>query len=104
MPLQYAFKTVEYPLFFFISALDITAKFATRLGFPADAARYSGLSSASRAFYLANYYDASSNCFAECTYVSQIFGLTLGIAPEADSDKIWAHAMGERGYCVGRGN
>ena len=93
LPGPYAFKTPEYPLFFYIRALEITAKFATRLGFSADAARYSGLAAASRALYVKTYYDPASACFAGCTYVSQLFGLTLGLVPAGDVDKAWAVCM-----------
>ena len=93
LPGPYAFKTPEYPMFFYIRALEITAKFATRLGFTADATYYNGLAAASRALYVSTYYNASSACFAGCTYVSQLFGLTLGLVPEADIDKAWAVCM-----------
>ena len=93
VPGPYAFKTPEYPLFFYIRALEVTAKFAARLGFSADAAYYSGLATASRSLYVKTYYDASTACFANCTYVSQLFGLTLGLVPDADVDAAWAHCM-----------
>ena len=48
---------------------------------------------ASRALYVATYYDASTACFANCTYVSQLFGLTLGLVPAGDIDKAWAVCM-----------
>jgi len=95
IPGPYAFKTAEYPLFFYITALDITAKFAARLGQDADAARYAGLATTSRALYVSTYYDPATHCFANCTYVSQLFGLALGVVPggTAEQDAVWAHCM-----------
>ena len=96
MPGPYAFKTPEYPQFFYIRALEITAKFATRLGHAGDAALYSGLAVAARELYVAHFYNATTGCFAGCTYVSQIFALTLGLAgPQGSPSEAlaWARAM-----------
>lgn len=93
LPGPYAFKTPEYPQYFYIRALEITAKFATRLGHASDAARYTNLATAARSLYLSTYYHADTACMANCTYVSQIFALDLGLIPEADIDRAWAHCM-----------
>lgn len=91
VPGPYAFKTAEYPQFFYVVALEITAKFANRLGYASDAARYSDLAKAARALYISTYYKANTNCFANCTYVSQLFALALDLVP-ADTEAIWAQA------------
>ena len=91
-----AFKTPEYPQFFYVRALEITAKFAARLGFASDAAYYASLAKDARALYVAHFYNATSGCFAGCTYVSQLFALTLGLAgPQGSPSEAaaWARAM-----------
>jgi hypothetical protein len=96
VPGPYAFKTPEYPQFFYIRALEITAKFATRLGFSADAAKYTALATAARSLYVSTFYNATSGCFAGCTYVSQVFALTLGLAgPQGSPAEVaaWGNAM-----------
>ena len=42
---------------------------------------FGALATAARGLYLASYYNASSRCFADCMYVSQLFGLSLGLLP-----------------------
>ena len=96
IPGPYGFQTPEYPQFFYIRALEITTKFATRLGFAADASYYGGLATAARVLYQQTYFNATTNCYAGCTYVSQVFALTLGLAGEQGSpteQAVWAHAM-----------
>lgn len=96
MPGPYGFQTPEYPQFFYIRALEITTKFATRLGFAADAAYYQGLATAARTLYQSTYYNATTGCYAGCTYVSQVFALTLGLAGPQGSPAevaVWSHAM-----------
>ena len=96
VPGPYAFKTPEYPQFFYIRALEITAKFAARLGHADDAQLYSGLALAARDLYKTHFYNASNGCFANCTYVSQVFALTLGLAgPQGSPTEVdaWARAM-----------
>ena len=92
----YAFKTPEYPQLFYVRALEITSKFAARLGHADDAAYYSALAVAARDLYVTHFYNASTGCFANCTYVSQVFALTLGLAgPQGSPSEVaaWAHAM-----------
>ena len=79
VPGPYKFHTPEYPQFFYIQALDISAKFATRLGFADDATRYSGLAKTAREVYVSTFYNATTHCYAGCTYVSQVFALSLGL-------------------------
>lgn len=100
----YAFKIPEYPQFFYITALEITAKFATRLGFSSDATYYTGLAQSARALYQKTWYNAATGCYGAvaagmaepCTYVSQIMALTLGLVPAGSAQEaaVWAHAMG----------
>ena len=96
IPGPYGFQTPEYPQFFYIRALEITTKFATRLGFSADAAYYGGLATAARALYQSTYFNSTTSCYAGCTYVSQVFALTLGLAGPQGSpteQAVWANAM-----------
>ena len=69
IPGPYGFQTPEYPQFFYIRALEITTKFATRLGFAADAAYFGGLATAARALYQKTYFVPATNCYAGCTLV-----------------------------------
>ena len=91
----YQYKTPEYPQYFYIVALDTTAAWATRLGFPADASRYEALSTAARATYNALYYNPATFCYANCVYVSQIFALDLGLQPAGSAAEaaVWANAL-----------
>ena len=96
VPGPYGFQTPEYPQFFYITALEITAKFAARLGQASDVTRYSTLATSARALYQSTYFNATTNCYAGCTYVSQVFALTLGLAgPQGSATEraVWAHAM-----------
>jgi len=109
--------------YFYIIALDTTAAWATRLGFPADAARYQGLSvrarsaplratvrtlplfaclanlfllqTSARTLYNSLWYNASTFCYANCVYVSQIFALDLGLQPAGSAAEaaVWANAL-----------
>jgi alpha-L-rhamnosidase len=103
VPGPYKFKTPDYPQFFYITALDITAKFASRLGFADDVVHYSGLAKAARVLYQKAYYSPQTKCYGAvvqgmappCTYVSQLMALTLGLAPAGSAEEaaVWAHAM-----------
>lgn len=80
----------------YIFALDSTSDFAARVGQPGDAAHYAGLAAAARAAYLAAYYNATTGCFTgNCTYVSQVFGLSLGLLPKGSAAEAaaWARAV-----------
>ena len=84
------------PQFFYIRALTVTAKFAARLGNAADAAHYGGLATAARVAYNTRWYNATTGCYAGCTYVSQVLALTLGLAgPQGTPAEaaVWARAM-----------
>ena len=86
--------SVDYAQFFYIRALDVTTEWAARLGHDADAARYAGLAQAARALYMQLYYNASTNCFTDCGYVSQLFAITLGLLPAGSAEEaaVWAKA------------
>ena len=95
-PGPWSSRSIDYSLFFYISALDRTAEWAARLGRAADAARYGGLATSSRALYRELYYNASAGCYVDCAYVSQLFALTLGLPPRGSAEEasVWAHAVG----------
>ena len=96
IPGPYAFKTDEYPQFFYIRALQITSKFATRLNHPDDAAKYAALATDAINVYQTMFFNSTTNCYAACTYVSQILALTLGLAGPQGSpteQAVWANAM-----------
>lgn len=83
-------------MFFYVRALEITAKFAARLGQASDAAYYSGMATAARALYRSTFFNATTGCYAGCTYVSQVLALTLGLAgPQGSPEEVavWARAM-----------
>jgi len=94
-PGPYAFKTDEYPQVWYVLALDTTAKFANRLGYTADAQRYTSIAQQARAIYISKYYNASNGCFASCTYVSQIFAIVSNLFPQGSAEElqIWEQAM-----------
>ena len=75
--------------------LETTAAWATRLGFPADAAHYQALATSARALYNTLWYNASTNCYANCVYVSQIFALDLGLQPAGSAAEalVWENAL-----------
>ena len=77
-----------------MQALAKTLAWAVRLNHPADAAKYTTLLAGAQQLYLTSYYNATSHCFADCMYVSQIFGLTLGLLPSGSAEEaaVWAHA------------
>ena len=93
VPGPYAFKTPEYPEFFYIRALEITTKFATRLGMTSDATYYGGLAAAARTLYQTTFYNTATGCYANCTYVSQVLALTLDLPSAADEPLVWSNAM-----------
>jgi hypothetical protein len=45
--------------------------------------------------YLAHFYNPATWCYSNCSDVSQIFGLSLGLHEQgsADEAKVWAHAL-----------
>jgi hypothetical protein len=52
------------------------------VGKTADSTHYASLASAAQAAYMTLLYSGSSGCFGNCTYVNQIFGLSLpGVLP-----------------------
>ena len=89
------FIVPEHGAFFFILALDFQAGAAARLGYAADAARYSSLAADARALYLHSFFDASSGCFSNCSATSQVYGLSAGVLAEGSAARAaaWARAM-----------
>jgi alpha-L-rhamnosidase len=92
-PGPYGHRTADYADFFYVTALAKTLSFATRLGIAADITRYTQLLSDASSLYLNTYYNASSKTFVDGLYVSQLFGLALGVAPAADVPAVWANAL-----------
>lgn len=83
-------------MFFYVRALEITAKFAARLGQAADATYYSGMATAARTLYKKTFFNATTGCYAGCTYVSQVMALNLGLSgPQGSAEEaaVWANAM-----------
>jgi alpha-L-rhamnosidase len=87
--------SIDYAQFFYISALDRTAEWATRLGLDADAARFANISLAARSIYMKLYFNESTYCFTDCHYVSQLFAIKLGLFPQGSPEEaaIWANAV-----------
>jgi alpha-L-rhamnosidase len=91
----YGYESPDYPAFYYIAALDMSVAAASLLGEDADAARYSGIATAARVQYSTLFYDAQSACYSNCTPMSQIFALALGLqAPgSAANEAVWSNAM-----------
>ena len=89
------FIVPEHGAFFYILALDFQAGAAARLGYAADASRYSSLAAGARALYLRSFFDASSGCFSNCSATSQVFGLSAGVLAggSAAHAAAWARAL-----------
>ena len=88
--------------YFYIVALEHTARFAARVGQISDAQRYQGLAAAARELYMARLCNASvgnRSCFGRCTYPGQIFGLSLDVLPRGGAEEAaaWAHVLAEIG-------
>jgi hypothetical protein len=84
--------------YFYTLALEHTARFAVHAGNVADAKRYTDLASAARALYMRRLYLNSTGCFSNCTYVNQIFGLSMPSVREDDmsaaaAKMAWAKAL-----------
>ena len=94
-PGPYSHRTVDYSDFFYVLAIQKTLMWAQRLNIPADVARYSSLLDAAKALYLKTYYTPATACFADCMYVSQIFGLSLEVIPSGSAEEaaVWANAL-----------
>jgi alpha-L-rhamnosidase len=94
-PGTWDYRPADYSLFFYTSALDRSAEWASRLGHAADAARYGGLAASSRALYRQLFFNASAGCYADCGYTSQLFALTLGLPPHGSSEEssVWSHTV-----------
>ena len=86
--------SIDYAQFHYIRALDTSTEWATRLGFDDDAAHFANKSQAARSLYMKLYYNASTYCFTDCHYVSQIFAIVLGVIPKnsAEEAAVWANA------------
>jgi alpha-L-rhamnosidase len=64
--------------YFYITALQHMAQFAEQVGNAADAQRYANLTQTATSKYMHRLYaNSSDGCFGNCTYVNQIFGMSL---------------------------
>ena len=82
--------------YFYVLALERTARFAEMVGNAADNRHYASLASAAKAVYMKQLYNASSGCFGNCTYVNQIFGLSMpGTLPPGGAEEVaaWANVL-----------
>jgi alpha-L-rhamnosidase len=106
-PDEYVAAKTQY---FYIVALEHTARFAARVGHAADAQRYQGLAVGARELYTTRLCNASvgnRSCFGNCTYPAQIFGLSLGVLPRGGEEEAaaWAHVLQEIGpHATNRAN
>lgn len=94
-PGPYQHRTLDYADFFYVLGLQKTLQWATRLNIQADVQRYTTLLQAAQAQYLKIYYNATTHCYVDCMYASQIFGLTLGLQESGSAEEaaVWANAM-----------
>ena len=75
------FKTPDISTAYFIKGLDVTANFATRLGFADDAKYYGDLATTTRANYNTAWFNATSGLYAPGYPINQIMALEIGVAP-----------------------
>jgi alpha-L-rhamnosidase len=73
-PAEYVTGKTQY---FYVVALEQTARFAEMVGNAADRLHYASLASTAKAVYMKQLFNATSGCFGNCPYVNQIFGLSL---------------------------
>jgi alpha-L-rhamnosidase len=79
--------------FDYVRALEITAGFATDLGFAADAAYYGGLATTVRGLYNTVYYNAAAGTYAAGQPINQIMAITLGVVPPAGAAAVFANLV-----------
>ena len=82
--------------YFYALALERTAHYAAMVGNAADSQRYTSLWVEAKAAYMKRLYNATSGCFGNCTYVNQIFGLSLpGSLPvgSPEAAAAWTHVQ-----------
>jgi len=86
--------------YFYVVALEHTARFAAVAGDAAGQARYTALADAARALYMQRLYINGTSCFSNCTYVNQIFGLSLQALPSGrpgspgvEEAAAWGHVL-----------
>jgi hypothetical protein len=85
--------------YFYIVALNQTARIARAVGQMADAQRYGNLTAAAASAFFDRLYTADG-CFGNCSYPSQIFGLSLLGLPgseRVDADAAWGHVLAQIG-------
>ena len=56
-----------------------------RLGHATDASRYHSLAVQARSLYQKTWYNSTSHCYYNCTYLSQLLALTLVLVPRASA-------------------
>jgi len=92
-PGPYGHRTADYADFFYVTALQKTLSFATRLNIAGDVARYTTLLADAQALYLKTYYNAANSSFVDGMYASQFFGLTLGLLPAGSAEERAAYDL-----------
>lgn len=84
---------VEYSQFFYVTALTLQTEAAARLEFKSDFWRYKKLLEKARTLYRNKYFNSVTGCFGNCTDISQILGLTLGILSKEEESNAWQQAV-----------
>jgi alpha-L-rhamnosidase len=82
--------------YFYALALERTARYAAMVGNAEGSKRYTSLWAEAKAVYMEQLYNATSGCFGNCTYVNQVFGLSLpGSLPvgSPEAAAAWAHVL-----------
>ena len=82
--------------YFYALALERTARYAAMVGNAADSQRYTSLWVKAKAVYMEQLFNATTGCFGNCTYVNQVFGLSLpGSLPvgSPEAAAAWTHVQ-----------
>jgi hypothetical protein len=82
--------------YFYITALQHMTNFAELVGNATDVERYSHLAQMATSMYMNRLHaNSSDGCFGNCTYVNQIFGLSLQqqAAGSPEEDASWAKVL-----------
>lgn len=69
--------TADYPQFFYCLTLQRMIDLSIQLNYTNRIPYYQSLLDNAQQLYLDNYYDSQRNCFGNCTYVSNIYGLMI---------------------------
>lgn len=88
------YVTVKTPYSYAI-ALERTGHFAEIVGNAADSRHYASLALDAQAAYVNTLWDAEFGCFGNCTYVNQIFGLSLPRKLLSGTEEVsaWANVL-----------